>query len=231
MPTTSKKRDKGFAAGKAESGEARSRTPAPKRKDKRVPAVERREIILEAALNTFIEYGCHGARVNEIARRADVTRPILYRHFPSKLSILVALVDRAGENLIQAMSEPPSQNLDWRESIRRDIHAYLDFVEKYGKAYILLYSTGLCLDQEVSQRIFAIRKRITHIVEERICRFTDMRRASREEVETLAAMLVGMVEQAANQWVNERRISRRACEKYLVRAVTGILFQLPPRKP
>lgn len=230
MPTTSKERGKGFAAGTAEGDEARSRTPAPKRKDKRVPAGARREIILEAALNTFIEFGYHGARVNEIARRADVTRPILYRHFSSKLSILVALVDRAGENLIQAMSEPPSQDLDWRESIRRDIHAYLDFVEKYGKAYILLYSTGLCLDREVSQRIFAIRRRITHIVEERIRHFTDMSRASKEEVETLAVMLVGMVEQAANHWVNERRISRRACEEYLVRAVTGVLSRLPPRK-
>lgn len=230
MPTVSKKGGNRSTAGTNGDVQAESRNAAPKGRDKRVPAAERREIILEAALNTFMEYGYHGARVNEIARRADVTRPILYRHFPSKLSMLIALVNRAGENLIRAMSGPPDEDLDWRESIRRDIHAYLDFVERYGKAYTLLYSTGLCLDREVSQRISAIRKRMTQIVEERIRHFTDMSRATEEEVEALAVMLVGMVEQAANHWMNEKRVSRRACEEYLVRAATGVLSRLPPRE-
>ncbi|MBC7248404.1 MAG: TetR/AcrR family transcriptional regulator [Actinobacteria bacterium] len=111
-------------------------------KDKRVSAAERREIILEAALSVFADHGYEGARVNEIASRADVTRPILYRHFPSKLSMLIALVDRAGESLVQAMSEAPSEDLNWRDSIRHDVRAYLDFVERYGKGYNLLYFGG-----------------------------------------------------------------------------------------
>lgn len=199
-------------------------------KDKRVPSAERREIILEAALSTFVDHGYEGARVDEIARRADVTRPILYRHFPSKLSMLVALVDRAGESLVQAMSVAPSEGLDWRDSVRYDVAAYLDFVQKYGEGYKLLYSAGLCLDREVSRRISDIRKRITRIVEERIRFFTDMRKASDKEVEMIAVMLVGMVEEAANHWMNEKRVSRKACEEYLVRAVTGVLAHLPPRR-
>lgn len=199
-------------------------------KDKRVPAAKRRKIILEAALSTFSDYGYHGANVNEIARRADVTRPILYRHFPSKLELLLALIDQAGESLIRTMSEALQEDMDWRDSVRHDIRAYLDFVEKYDGGYNLLNSAGLCLDREVHERIASIRKRMTRIVEERIRFFTDMEKASDKEVEMTAVMLVGMVEEAANHWRNERRVSRKTCEENLVRAATRILADLPPRQ-
>lgn len=54
-----------------------ARRPAP-------PGVDRREQILEAALDVFAEEGFDGATTKEIAARADVTHGLIYFYFPSK---------------------------------------------------------------------------------------------------------------------------------------------------
>jgi len=50
----------------------------------RLPAAERRQAILEAALRVFSNSSYDGATTAEIAREAGVSEPILYRHFASK---------------------------------------------------------------------------------------------------------------------------------------------------
>jgi AcrR family transcriptional regulator len=50
----------------------------------RVTAPERRELILAAAREVFLESGLAGARTKEIADRAGVNEALLYRHFASK---------------------------------------------------------------------------------------------------------------------------------------------------
>lgn len=48
--------------------------------------------LLAAALETFHEFGYHGASVRDIAKRAGVTVPTLYYHHENKQGILVALM-------------------------------------------------------------------------------------------------------------------------------------------
>lgn len=57
-------------------------TTKPKRT--RLSAVERRELIVAAAQQTFVEEGYSGARTRVIAERAGITEAILYKHVASK---------------------------------------------------------------------------------------------------------------------------------------------------
>ncbi len=50
----------------------------------RMTGEERRERILEAALDVFAEKGFHGARSREIARRAGISETLVFRHFANK---------------------------------------------------------------------------------------------------------------------------------------------------
>ena len=51
-------------------------------KDKaRLPRDERRAILLSAALEVFTAAGYHAAAMDEIADRAGVSKPVLYKHF------------------------------------------------------------------------------------------------------------------------------------------------------
>lgn len=54
------------------------------------PGVDRRQQILEAALDVFAEEGFEGATTKEIAARADVTQGLIYFYFPSKEELFLA---------------------------------------------------------------------------------------------------------------------------------------------
>jgi AcrR family transcriptional regulator len=56
-------------------------------KRKRLTAEERRESILTAGRDVFLEQGLNGARTRTIAERAGITEAVLYRHFESKEAI------------------------------------------------------------------------------------------------------------------------------------------------
>ena len=64
------------------------------RSDKsRLPRDERRALLLSAALEVFTAAGYHSAAMDEIADRANVSKPVLYQHFPSKLDLYLAVLD------------------------------------------------------------------------------------------------------------------------------------------
>lgn len=59
---------------------------------KRIPGTERRELILAAARRVFSRNGFHGAKTLQIAREAGVSEALVYRHYPSKLSLYRAVL-------------------------------------------------------------------------------------------------------------------------------------------
>ena len=54
----------------------------------------RREEILDAALEVFAEKGLHGASTEEVARRAGISQPYVFRLFGTKKELYLAVVAR-----------------------------------------------------------------------------------------------------------------------------------------
>jgi AcrR family transcriptional regulator len=198
-------------------------------KKKRLPASERKKVILDAAQRTFVEFGYHGALMDTIAERAEVTKPILYRHFPSKLDLLMAILDRAGEELRDSLLRPDPEEMDWLTSTRYSIHAYFDFVVRSEKAFLLIYATDLNVDRKASERITQIREGIIKIVADMIASYTDPSIMPRQDIDVLAIMLVGMVETTVIHWMNNKDIPYEIYEDNLIRATASILARLPAR--
>jgi AcrR family transcriptional regulator len=65
----------------------------------RLPAVERRSMLIDAALRVFSTGSYSGATTAQIAREAGVSEPILYRHFSSKKELYFACLDEAWRRL------------------------------------------------------------------------------------------------------------------------------------
>jgi len=61
----------------------------------RLPAAERRQALVDAALRVFATGSYAGATTAEIAREAGVSEPILYRHFASKRDLYFACLVEA----------------------------------------------------------------------------------------------------------------------------------------
>lgn len=81
------------------------------------PAHRRRLSILAAATELFIEQGYKKTGVAEIARRAGVTKPTLYAHYPSKAHLLLHAIVNEKRGYMERLSGlfdetiPPRQRL------------------------------------------------------------------------------------------------------------------------
>jgi AcrR family transcriptional regulator len=60
----------------------------------RKSAEERREQVLDAALDVFAEHGLSGGSTDEIARRAGISQPYLFRLFRTKKELFIAAAQR-----------------------------------------------------------------------------------------------------------------------------------------
>jgi AcrR family transcriptional regulator len=66
-------------------------------KRQRVPASERRDALIEAAVHEFARGGLHGTPVDRIARRVGVAQPYVFALFGSKRELFLAAVERGFE--------------------------------------------------------------------------------------------------------------------------------------
>ena len=93
----------------------------------RLPAAERRQALVDAALRVFIARSYRGATTADIAREAGVSEPILYRHFPSKRDLYFACVDRAWAGLRELWQSAMETEPDPLAALAR---CYLDLKER-----------------------------------------------------------------------------------------------------
>jgi AcrR family transcriptional regulator len=84
----------------------------------RLSAPDRRQAVLDAALEVFSEGSYAGATTAQIAREAGISEPILYRHFGSKKELYFACLDEAWaglrDSLVAKMDEVGAVEA-WRE--------------------------------------------------------------------------------------------------------------------
>jgi AcrR family transcriptional regulator len=72
---------------------------------KRLTAAARRQMILDAARDVFLESGLNGARLRDIADRVGITEAYLYRHFASKTDLYEAAVHEPVRQATEAFSQ------------------------------------------------------------------------------------------------------------------------------
>ena len=87
--------------------------PAPRR---RLPAAERRELILDAAMNAFADTGYHQTSLEEVARRAGVSKALIYDHFSSKQELYRELLETYVHELLERVVRRRSRS---RRAVRR----------------------------------------------------------------------------------------------------------------
>lgn len=73
------------------------------RRRKRRP--QRRDEILEAAIDLFHEKGYTSTSLDDVARVVGIAGPSIYRHFGSKLEILDAALHQGGHHVLDAAAE------------------------------------------------------------------------------------------------------------------------------
>lgn len=99
-----------------------------------------REDILEAAAQVFRLKGFHGASMNDIADAVNLQKASLYHHVTSKQEILLEILDRALQLLLEQITPITHQDLPADKKLRLMIRAYLQIlIENIDLATVLLF--------------------------------------------------------------------------------------------
>lgn len=72
-------------------------------------ADERRESILQAAERVFAARGLHGTPTMEIAKEAGISQAYLFRLFPTKIELFVALTERCNERIYRTFADAAAE--------------------------------------------------------------------------------------------------------------------------
>jgi AcrR family transcriptional regulator len=94
-------------------------------------AAERRELIARAATEVFAERGYGGASIDEIARRAGVSAPVVYDHFASKLDLYKRLLERIRNELLEVWRDHLFGEEPAAERMPRAIDAWAGYIETH----------------------------------------------------------------------------------------------------
>ncbi|KQY59768.1 hypothetical protein ASD11_09530 [Aeromicrobium sp. Root495] len=126
---------------------------------RRMPAAERRAALLDVAERLFVERGFSSVTIEDIAREAGITRPIVYRHFTALDGVYLACVQRARDDyageLVQAIAD--AQGVHPREQLRLGADLFFRILERDPGRWRLLFGGGASLSGEYAEQLAGLR--------------------------------------------------------------------------
>jgi AcrR family transcriptional regulator len=136
----------------------------------RVPAAERRDALVEAAVHEFAHGGFHGTPVDRIARRVGVAQPYVFSLFGSKRELFLAAVERGFDvvatrfDTVAAAFDPATAPPD-TDLLTAMGQAYTEFLETDRDFLMLqLQSYAACDDDVIRERVRArYASLVTHV--------------------------------------------------------------------
>ena len=110
-------------------------TTTSKQARQRVPAAERRDALIAAAIEEFALAGLHGTPVDRVARRVGVAQPYVFSLFPSKRDLFIAAVQRGFEMVMELFAQAATQ---FRAENPEGSYTREDLLGFIGDSYVAL---------------------------------------------------------------------------------------------
>jgi AcrR family transcriptional regulator len=213
LPTAKSARKAVVKAG-AKAGEAASRATRQARATKARPRAahlgpeRRRPMILDAAFGVFLEKGYEGASMEEIARRAGVSKPVVYSSFAGKDALFGELLRREEERILQAIAAAVPAELDEDDLeplIARALTAFLEAVVESPESFQVVFLGAGGADAAITRRVQRGRENQIDTISQLAQRWIDRQGLPNAEDQGRlhGYLFVGMAENAARALVAE----------------------------
>ncbi len=179
----------------------------------RMTAAERREQLIEIARTVFAEKGFDGASVEEIAARAQVSKPVVYEHFGGKEGLYAVVVDREVRQLL-GMMRGALKDGSPRVLLEQAAFALLDYIEESSEGFrILIRDSPL---GSASGSYGSIMGDIATRVEGILVDEFKRRGFDPKTAPMYSQMLVGMVGAIGQWWLDARKPAKEVVAANLV---------------
>ena len=195
----------------------------------RMTARERREQLILVGRSLFAAKGFDGTSIEEIATRANVSKPVVYEHFGGKEGLYAVVVDREMSDLLDRLTTALSEGHP-RHLVEQAALALLTYIEEETDGFRILSrdspvagSTGT-----FSSLLNDIASQVEHIMSREFA----ARGISAKLAPMYAQMLVGMVALTRQWWLEERKPKREEVAAHLVNlGWNGLAHMEPKPKP
>jgi len=187
----------------------------------------RREQLLEVGRKLFAERGFEATSVEEIASKADVSKPVVYEHFGGKEGLYAVIVDREMRKLL-GMVEGALTETNARRLLEQAALALLDYIEQDTDGFRIMVR-----DSPVATSTGTFASLIGDIavqVEHLLAKEFKQRGFDTKFAPMYSQMLVGMVALTGQWWVDVRKPKKAEVAAHLVNLTWNGLRDLE-RKP
>ncbi len=194
---------------------------------KKLSASERRAQLIEVGRAAFADKGFAAVSAEEIADRAQVSKPILYQHFGGKEGLYAVIVDREMENLVGIITEAISAGRP-REQLERAATSFLRYVADNPDGFAVLSHDmpAGAGEGSLSSVLNELAGRVGRVFA------SEFKKAGYDPryAPLYANALVGMVTFVSQWWVAERKPSIEVVASH-VSALAWMGLRNLPRKP
>lgn len=162
----------------------------------RLPAEERQEEIIKAAVELAGEHGVDNVTTQDMANAVGITQGAIFRHFPSKDMIWLAVVHWVRGRLMSVVDLAASQGSDPLDSLEKMFFAHLGFVEKFPAIPKLVFTDQLL---KKNPKIRQLVRGILADYEEKVYRLLNQAKVQhlvRQDLDehSAAAMFIGLIQ-------------------------------------
>ena len=157
----------------------------------------RRDLVLRAGGAQFGRHGYAGTRIDDIARAAGVTKPIVYRHFESKKGLYLALLRKHETDLPTFVADAAGRLVD--HSPGAILGIWLDYVRQNSHAWLMLFR-----DHSGDEEIQRVRAEVSVTAREVMAAFVAGRRPDLPDaqIEPMAELLTSGLAGLALWWID-----------------------------
>ena len=138
---------------------------------KRLGADERREEIIRVTLELAARQGVDDVTTQDMAHAMGVTQGAVFRHFPSKDAIWLAVMQWARDRLLAVLGRAAAAGRDPLEALERMFFAHIDFIAGHPAIPRVLTSEHLhgrssALRQLVTEIMLAYEAKVAGLLED-----------------------------------------------------------------
>ncbi|MFJ2906019.1 TetR/AcrR family transcriptional regulator [Streptomyces sp. NPDC087212] len=102
----------------------------------RMSAEERRESVIRAATAEFARTGYYGTSTEAIAKRVGVSQPYLFRLFPGKKALFLAVAQRCMDDILRIVEEA-AEGLEGEAVHDATAHAYIKVISEHPEQLLM----------------------------------------------------------------------------------------------
>ncbi|WP_405059313.1 TetR/AcrR family transcriptional regulator [Kribbella sp. NBC_01505] len=187
--------------------------------------------LLDVAEGLFATRGFEGTSMEDIARHAGVTRPMVYQHYPTKDAIYLECVRRARAELEEKIREPEvmiEAGAGIGPVMERAGEVFFSLLERDPQRWMVLFNPSIALSKELSEQLTEMRRQT-------ITRIAGMLRhlPTEDDVRVLAFSYAvsGVGEQLGRWWLANPEVPRSQVVALFRDFTTGGLTNLLHGEP